>query len=167
VIHAPLSKINEDRPDWSGDRLGDSLNRTPTARGKNERVPHSATNPTQSSASNPGNKTTPTSSAIQCIASAPNSSAVKSQTAPAMPVQQHHVDLSWKASSSPGVVKYNVHRCSPGGPCSVIMSVTSTNFTDTQVQLLHAYCYFVTAVAAAGQPDSGPSNIIRVEIPSP
>ena len=136
-------------------------------RGQNGQVPHPSAIQTQSSASKPGNKTPQTGSDIPCVATAPNSAAVKSQTTPAMPVQQHRVDLSWKASSSPGVVKYIVHRCSPGGPCSVITSVTSTNYTDTQVQPLHAYCYFVTAVAATGRPDSVPSNIIHVVIPSP
>jgi hypothetical protein len=135
--------------------------------GQNGRVPHSSAIPTQSSASKPGNKTTQTASDMLCVASAPNSAPVKPQPAPVTPVQQHRVDLSWKASSSPGVVKYNVHRCTPGGPCSAITSVTSTSYTDTQVQPLQAYCYFVTAVAAAGRPDSGPSNVVQVVIPSP
>jgi len=133
--------------------------------GQNGQAPQSSTIQTQSSASNPGNKTPQTGDDIPCVA--PNSAPVKSQTTPATPVKPHHVDLSWKASSSPGVVRYNVHRCSPGGPCSVITSVTSTHYTDTQVQPLHAYCYFVTAVAAAGRPDSAPSKVVPVVIPSP
>jgi hypothetical protein len=135
--------------------------------GQNGQAPHSSAIQTQSSASKPGNKTPQTGGDTPCVASAPNSAPVKSQTTPAMPVQQHHVDLSWKASSSPGVVKYNVHRCSPGGPCSVITSVITTSYTDNQVQPSQAYCYFVTAVAATGRPDSGPSNVVQVVIPSP
>lgn len=134
--------------------------------GQSGQVPHSSAHQIQSSASKPGNKTQQTGSEIPCVASVPNSAPVKSQTTPGVRVQQHHVDLSWKASSSPGVVKYDVHRCNPGGPCSVITSVTRTSYTDTLVQPLHAYCYFVTAVADAGRPDSVPSNIIHVVIPS-
>lgn len=140
-------------------------------RGQNGPAPHSSAIPTQSSASQPGNKTQQAGSDIPCVASAPNSATVTSPTTPAKPVKPHHVDLSWKASSFPGVVKYNVHRCSPGGPCSaitsVIASVTGTSYTDTQVQPSHAYCYFVTAVATTGRPDSAPSNFIQVVIPSP
>lgn len=136
-------------------------------RGQNGQVPHSSGDQAKSSASKSGNKTPQMGNDIPCVATAPNSSPAKSPTAPATPVRPHHVDLSWKASTSPGVVKYNVHRCSAGGPCSVITSVTGTSYTDTQVQPLQAYCYFVTAVAAVGRPDSGPSNIVPVVIPSP
>ena len=134
---------------------------------QNGRVSNSSAIPTLSSTSKPESKTPQTGGDIPCVASVPNSAAAKSPTTPAAQVQQHHVDLSWKASSSPGVVKYNVHRCNPGGPCSVITSVIRTSYTDTQVQPLHAYCYFVTAVADAARPDSSPSNIIHVVIPSP
>jgi len=140
-------------------------------RGQNGQVRHSSGDQTKSSASKSRNKTPQTANDIPCVATAPNSSPVKSPTAPATPVRPHHVDLSWKATTSPGVVKYNVHRCSPGGPCSVttsvIASVTGTSYTDNQVQPSQAYCYFVTAVAAASRPESGPSNIVPVVIPSP
>ena len=140
-------------------------------RGQNGQVPHSSAIQTQSSASKPGNKTPETGSDIPCVATAPNSAPVKSQTTPATPVKPHHVDLHWKASSSPGVVKYNVHRFTPGGPfsaiTSVIASVTGTSYSDNQVQPSQAYCYFVTAVAAASRPESVPSNIVPVVIPSP
>jgi hypothetical protein len=62
-------------------------------------------------------------------------------------------------------MKYNVHRCSPGGTCSVVKSVTSTIYTDSQVQGLKNYCYFVSAAAASG-PDSGASNFVQVVTPS-
>jgi Na+-transporting methylmalonyl-CoA/oxaloacetate decarboxylase gamma subunit len=136
---------------------------------QNGRVSNSSAIPTQSSTSKPENKTPPTDSYVPCVADAPNSASVKSSTTPGTVVKPHRVDLSWKASTSPGVAKYNVHRCSPGAPCtvstSVITSVKGTSYTDTQVQPSHAYCYFVTAVADAGRPDSLPSNIIHVVIP--
>jgi len=139
-------------------------------RSQNGQVPHSSGDQAKSSVSTPVNKTPQTASDIPCVASASNSASVK-YTTPATPGQPHHVDLSWKASSSPGVVKYNVHRCSPGRPCSaitsVIASVTGTSYRDNKVQPLQEFCYFVTAVAAASRPESGPSNIVPVVIPSP
>ena len=132
---------------------------------------HSSAIPPQSPISKPENKTPRTDSYVPCVADAPNSASVKSSTTPGTLVKPHRVDLSWKASTSPGVAKYNVHRCSPGAPCavttSVITSVTGTSYTDTQVQPSRTYCYFITAVAGAGRPDSVPSNIIHVVIPSP
>ena len=128
---------------------------------------HAPVIPTQSSTNKPENKTPQADSYVPCVANAPNSASVKSSTTPGTLVKPHRVDLSWKASTSPGVVKYKVYRCNPGGPCSVITSVAGTNYIDTQVQPSHAYCYFVTAVADAARPDSVPSNIIHVVIPSP
>lgn len=139
--------------------------------GQNKPGTHVSAIPTQSAVSSPGNKTPQTANEIPCIAGDPNAVRAKSQTTTATPVQPHYVDLSWRASSTPGVVKYNVHRCTPGSPCSantsVIDSVTGTSYTDSQVQSSHEYCYFVTAVANVGRPDSGPSNIVHVVIPSP
>jgi len=136
--------------------------------GQNGQVPHSSGDKTQPSVSNPGNKTpqTGSDSDMPCVANGSNSSGVKSQTIPATPVQ-HRVDLTWKASTSPGILKYNVHRCTPGGPCSLITTVTSTSYADTQVQPQQTYCYFVTTAGAAGGSDSGPSNFFKVVFPSP
>jgi hypothetical protein len=133
---------------------------------QNGQVRHSSEDKTQSSVSRPGNKIPQTADDMLCVASALNSASVKSQTTPTTPVQQHRVNLSWKASNSPGVVKYNLHRCARGGTCSVIASVASTIYTDSQVQALRTYCYFVTAATASG-PDSGASNFVQVVIPSP
>lgn len=138
--------------------------------GQNAQAPKSSAIQAQSSVSKPGSKTPQTSDDIPCVASAASSASVK-YTTPATPVQKHHVDLHWTASASPEVKEYHVHRCTPGSPCSaiasVIASVTGTSYTDNQVQPSQAYCYFVTAVAAASRPESVPSNIIPVVIPSP
>ena len=138
---------------------------------QNKTGPHFSAIQPQSAANRPPDKTPQTANEIPCIATGPNAAPARSQTTTATPVKPHYVDLSWKASSSPGVVKYNVHRCTPGSPCSantsVIDSVTGTSYTDRQVQPSHEYCYFVTAVANAGRPDSGPSNIVHAVIPSP
>jgi hypothetical protein len=136
---------------------------------QNGQESHSSAVQTQSSTSKPENRTPQTDSYVPCD-DVPSSAKVKSSTTAGTVVKPHRVDLSWKASTSPGVAKYNVHRCSPGAPCtastSVITSVTGTGYIDTQVQPSHAYCYFVTAVGA-GRPDSIPSNIVHVVIPSP
>jgi len=134
--------------------------------GQNGHATQSSGVRTQSSVSKPGKATAQPTNDISCAVSGPNFASLKSDTAPPTPGQLHHVDLSWKASSSPGVLKYNVHRCSPGGACSIITTVTDTKYSDTQVQPLGAYCYFVTASAAKG-PDSAPSNVVQVVIPSP
>ncbi len=134
--------------------------------GRNGEITHSSTDKTQSSVSKPENKIPQMGSDLPCVANGSSSTGVKAQTTPATPAQPHRVDLAWKASSFPGALKYNVYRCTPGGPCSVITTVTGTSFTDTQVQPQQTYCYFVTA-AAASRPDSGPSNFVQVVIPSP
>jgi hypothetical protein len=134
-------------------------------------VSHSSTIQSSSSTNKPKDKTLQTESYVPCDAKSPNSASAKSSTTPGTLVKPHRVELSWKASSSPGVARYNVHRCSPGVPCkvstSVITSVAGTSYTDTQVQPSHAYCYFITAAADAGRPESIPSNLIHVVIPSP
>ena len=121
----------------------------------------------QSPVSKPENNPANPGGEITCVANGTNSAGVKPSTTPVAPGQKHHVDLSWKASSSPGILKYNVHRCTPGGPCVVIQSIATTRYSDDQVEPLREYCYFITAAPAAGGPDSGPSNVIHVVIPIP
>jgi len=134
--------------------------------GQNRRVTESPDYKTQSSVSKPGNTTMWLASNIPCVVSGLNPAIVKSQMPPATRGQRHHVDLSWKASNSPSVLKYNVHRCSPGGRWSIIATVPGTTYSDAQVEPSKAYCYFVTAAAAKG-PDSDPSNVVEVVVPSP
>jgi fibronectin type 3 domain-containing protein len=64
-------------------------------------------------------------------------------------VNQHSVSLSWTASTSPGVVGYNVYRGTiSGGPYAILNSslVTGTSYTDTTVQTGQTYYYVATAV---------------------
>jgi hypothetical protein len=59
----------------------------------------------------------------------------------------HSVDVTWTASTSPGVVRYNVYRSTvAGGPYTVIGSVTGTTFTDLNVTAGATYFYVVTSV---------------------
>ena len=137
--------------------------------GQNGQVPHSSGDQTQSSVSKAGNKTPQKGDDIPCVPTAANTAPVK-YTTPAPPGQKHKVDLHWMASRSPEVKEYEVHRCTPGGPCSVIASVNGTSYPDDTVQSRQDYCYFVTAFVKGRQDsdrESPPSNIIYVLIPSP
>ncbi len=119
---------------------------------------------TSSSASKTERRTPQSGTETSCIVSGSNSTSVT--RGPAKPRLQHYVDLFWKASSSQSVAKYNVHRCSRDGSCSIIKTVNGTAYSDTQVQALQAFCYFITALDSKG-PESGPSNVVQVVIPSP
>jgi len=82
---------------------------------------------------------------------------------------QHSVDLSWDASTGPGVVGYNVYRGSvPGGQYSKINSAldSSTAYTDNTVTAGQTYYYVVTAVDGSGN-ESGYSNQAQAVIPTP
>ena len=137
-------------------------------RAQKEPVSHSSGNPTKSSASTPVNKTPQKGDDIPCVPTPANTAPVR-YTTPATPPQKHKVDLHWTASTS-HPVEYSVHRCTPGGPCVVIRSVSGTSYTDDAVQSRQAYCYFVTASfkgQAISSHESAPSNILYVVIPPP
>lgn len=62
------------------------------------------------------------------------------------------VDLSWTASTSPGVLGYNVMRAtSAAGPFTTLNTslVTTTSYVDSTAVIGSTYTYEVTAVAAA------------------
>jgi Protein of unknown function (DUF1573)/Abnormal spindle-like microcephaly-assoc'd, ASPM-SPD-2-Hydin len=74
--------------------------------------------------------------------------------------------LAWGASSSSGVVGYNVYRSSvSGGPYTKLVSspVSGTSYTDDTVQS-GDYYYVVTSVGAGGA-ESAYSNQVVVDVP--
>jgi fibronectin type 3 domain-containing protein len=80
---------------------------------------------------------------------------------------QHSVALKWNASTSSGVVGYNVYRSGQsGGPYAKINSslIPSTTNTDTNVQSGSTYYYVVTAVDSSGR-ESLFSNQVQAVIP--
>jgi hypothetical protein len=80
---------------------------------------------------------------------------------------QHSVTLSWAASSSTGVVGYNVYRSSvSGGPYARITAGPdgSVTYTDTGVSAGNSYFYVVTAVQGNGT-ESTYSNQAMAVIP--
>lgn len=62
-----------------------------------------------------------------------------------------NVTLSWTASTTSGVIGYNVFRAvGSGAPVQVNTSpITSTNYTDSTAVVGSTYTYTVTALAAA------------------
>jgi hypothetical protein len=82
------------------------------------------------------------------------------------PQSQPVVNLTWKASKSPGV-KYNVYRSGTQGEClkpkpnnctKINPSpLPGTNYTDSTVQPGQSYFYVAKSVNAGGK-ESGPSN---------
>jgi Abnormal spindle-like microcephaly-assoc'd, ASPM-SPD-2-Hydin len=83
------------------------------------------------------------------------------------PIQQHKVQLSWKASTSKHIVGYNVYRGTrSGGPYKKINTVLdpNTRFTDLKVAARHKYYYVATAVNSMKK-ESHDSKQIQVAIP--
>jgi hypothetical protein len=80
----------------------------------------------------------------------------------------HSVALSWKASTSPGVVGYNVYRRDKTSAAFGKINqkpIATTNCVDYFVQLRHRYDYYVVATDHLGVRDGGHSNIAKVKIP--
>jgi fibronectin type 3 domain-containing protein len=83
----------------------------------------------------------------------------------------HSVALSWNASTSSGIVGYNVYRAPYTTSCgsfAKVNSVLNTGmlYTDFGVANGNHYCYATTAVDSSSQ-ESGYSNIVsNVQIPA-
>jgi hypothetical protein len=109
------------------------------------------------------------SGSLTFLSNASNSPTVETLTGTGQALQPHSVDLSWTASQSPGVVGYNIYRCSvAGGPYSKVNSALNadTTYTDTTVTAGQTYFYVAKAVDA-NDVESGPSNEVQAVIPTP
>lgn len=98
---------------------------------------------------------------------ASNSPADESLTGGGAGATQHSVTLSWAASSSTGLVGYNVYRSTiSGGPYARITSGpdASLSYTDSAVSAGQSYFYVVTAVESNGT-ESTYSNQANAVIP--
>lgn len=81
----------------------------------------------------------------------------------------HSVSLSWTASTSTGVIGYNVYRSlTSGGPYTKLTGspISGTSYTDSAVVAGQTYYYVCTAVGL-GNVESGYSNQASATIPSP
>lgn len=86
---------------------------------------------------------------------------------PPPPPPGHTVDLSWSASSSTGVVSYNIYRSgASAGPYSKIGNSTTTTFTDSTVQAGQTYFYTLTAVDGSNV-ESATSPPVSATVPTP
>ena len=83
----------------------------------------------------------------------------------------HDVILSWTASTTAGVVGYDVYRgTTSGGPYPTELNstpVNGTTYTDATVQAGQTYYYVVTAVASDDVTQSADSNQVSATVPSP
>jgi Abnormal spindle-like microcephaly-assoc'd, ASPM-SPD-2-Hydin/CARDB len=83
-------------------------------------------------------------------------------------VYNHTVSLTWTASTSSGVLGYDVYRSTTsGGPYSEITTspVSVTSYTDSAVSAGQTYYYVALTVTGSGE--SGYSNQTTANVPSP
>jgi fibronectin type 3 domain-containing protein len=74
----------------------------------------------------------------------------------------HSVDLTWTASTSTGVVGYNVYRgITTGGPYSILDSapVAADAYTDSTVQSGLTYFYVVRAIDGTGTESANSAEV--------
>ncbi|HXW14776.1 MAG TPA: fibronectin type III domain-containing protein, partial [Terriglobia bacterium] len=81
----------------------------------------------------------------------------------------HDVMLSWTASTTPGVMGYNVYRgTTSGGESSTPLNstpISTSTYTDESVTAGTTYYYYVTAIAANGTTQSADSNETDATVP--
>jgi hypothetical protein len=91
------------------------------------------------------------------------------QTAGLSGAGTHDVILSWTASTTPGVVGYNVFRgTTSGGPYPTELNsspINGTTFCDSTAQAGQTYYYVVTAVASNDVTQSADSNQVSASVP--
>ena len=92
----------------------------------------------------------------------------KSASATINIVPPHSVSLTWMPSSSSGISCYNVYRgTTTGGPYSLLKNgVSSTSYTDSNVQSGSTYYYVTTALNTSGM-ESAYSGEASAVIPMP
>ena len=112
--------------------------------------------------------TAPQAVATDIVVATSQADSTKSASASITVVAPHSVALSWSPSSSSGISSYKVYRGTvSGGPYSLLTSgVSSTSYTDSNVQSGSTYYYVTTAVDSSGA-ESGYSNETQAVIPMP
>jgi hypothetical protein len=99
---------------------------------------------------------------------ASNSPTIESLTGNGQAPPQHSVDLTWNASSSSGVVGYNIYRRTSSTSYAKINSSLNTSLAYTDNNVTANQIYFYEAKAVDGNDmESGPSNEVQAQIPSP
>ena len=112
--------------------------------------------------------TAPQATETDIVVATSQADSTKSASASVTVVAPHSVSLSWSPSSSPGISSYKVYRGNvSGGPYSLLTSgVSSTSYTDTNVQSGTTYYYVTTAVDSSAA-ESSYSNETQAVIPMP
>jgi len=109
-----------------------------------------------------------TTATLSFVSNAGNSPVTESLTGSGVAPVQHSVSLSWMASTSTGIVGYNVYRGTvSGGPYARVTSLDSgVTFTDSTVSAGQTYYYVVTAMDSTGT-ESLYSNQAQAMVSSP
>jgi len=109
-----------------------------------------------------------TTATFSFVSNAGNSPVTESLTGSGVAPVQRSVSLSWMASTSTGIVGYNVYRGTvSGGPYARVTSLDSgVTFTDSTVSAGQTYYYVVTAMDTTGT-ESLYSNQAQAVVPSP
>jgi hypothetical protein len=112
--------------------------------------------------------TAPQSVETEVVTATSQADSTKSASATITVAAPHSVSLSWLASSSSSISYYNVYRGTvSGGPYSLLKNgVSSTSYTDSNVQSGSTYYYVTTAVDSTGT-ESGYSDEAQALIPMP
>jgi hypothetical protein len=103
------------------------------------------------------------------LSNAGNSLATESLTGSGVATVPHSVTLSWAASSSAGVVGYNVYRSTVSGRSYARITSSpdgNLSYTDSTVSAGQSYFYVVTAVDRTGA-ESTYSNQAQAVVPTP
>jgi len=108
------------------------------------------------------------SGTLAFASNAGNSSVTESLSGSGLAPVQHSVALSWAASTSTGIVGYNVYRSGvSGGPYAQVTSMDADlAYTDAAVSAGQTYYYVVSAVDSTGA-ESAYSNQTQAVVPSP
>jgi hypothetical protein len=82
----------------------------------------------------------------------------------------HSVGLSWSASTSSGILGYNIYRAPYTTSCGAYAKVnpalnTGTLYTDTTVANGNNYCYATTAVDSSSRESSYSNIVSNVQVP--
>jgi fibronectin type 3 domain-containing protein len=82
----------------------------------------------------------------------------------------HYVVVSWVASTTPGVIGYNIYRgTTSGGPYPTKLNsspATGTTYADNTVQAGETYYYVATAIASDRATESAYSDEASATVPS-
>ena len=101
---------------------------------------------------------------VKIASNASNSPTVIQLSGTGVSSEAHSVNLSWQASTSSGVIGYNVYRAISGSGFAKLVSapVSGLKYTDGTVQPGKTYTYVVTSVTSSGKESSYSKSVTAV-----